>query len=78
MIFFSILILFILCIVFTRSECFELNQHSVKINENKQTELLIQGVGNICDCYNDELQQYRESIESIVFNNSITSGFKYE
>jgi hypothetical protein len=43
--------------------CIELNEETVQvINENI---LNIKGTGDLCDCYNNEFEQYRKSIEKI-------------
>ena len=48
-----------------------------KVEGDKTTQegtvLTINGIGEMCDCEKNDLQQYQSSIETIVFGDSITS-----
>ena len=52
------------------------NDYCFKIVENyvlNQTTLQINGTGRMCDCNADELKEYHDSINLILFEDSVTS-----
>ena len=52
--------------------CIELNDNNIVYNQEDQS-LTIQGSGKLCDCLQNEFINYRSSIQSIKFEDSITS-----
>ena len=70
----SIIILFIIILngIAKQTNCFELNNDNIDFNYYKTT-LIINGTGLMCNCYNNELDNYRMSITTLIIQNTVTS-----
>ena len=51
----------------TKDECFNIEENYVL----NQTTLQIKGNGRMCDCNGEELKEYRDSIDLILFEDSM-------
>ena len=55
---------------FAESKCFKLTDDNISLSGNNLT---IKGNGTMCDCHFDELEHYRKTVQTIHFEQSVTT-----